>query len=128
MYFAFSYLPLKKDVNHYLYKLNFLHPMMLCAKFARWFWRRRFLKLYSFLLFLTYFPFWKVCGPSFEQTWIPFNQWCIVPSLVKIDPAVLEKKMKMWKVYAYNNDNDDGDGQRTNADQKCSLEPKAQVN
>ena len=29
-------------------------------------------------------------GPLFEQTWIPFNQGCIVPSLVEIGPVVLE--------------------------------------
>ena len=47
-----------------------------------------------------------------------------MPSLVEIGPVVLEKKMKMGKVYD-NDDNDDG--QRTNFDQKSSLEPSAQV-
>ena len=62
-----------------------------------------------------------------------------VPSLVEIGPVVLEKKMKMWKVYDNNNDanddnndanednNDNDDWQRTNFDQKSSLEPSAQV-
>ena len=59
-----------------------------------------------------------------------------MPSLVEIGPVVLEKKMKMWKVYNDNdnndndnddNDDDDNDGQRTNFDQKSSLEPSAQV-
>ena len=60
-----------------------------------------------------------------------------MPSLVEIGSVdmVLEKKMKMWKVYDdndnndndYNDDNDDNDGQRTNFDQKSSLEPSAQV-
>ena len=36
---------------------------------------------------------------SFEQIWIPFTQGCFVPSLVEISPVVLEKKMKMCKVY-----------------------------
>ena len=57
-----------------------------------------------------------------------------MPSLLEIGPVDLEKKMKMWKVYDNddndndndNNDNDD-DGQRTNFDQKSSLEPSAQV-
>ena len=40
-----------------------------------------------------------VGGPSFEETWIPLTQGCFVPSLVEIGPVVLEKKMKMWKVY-----------------------------
>ena len=45
----------------------------------------------------------------------------------EIGPVVLEKKMKMWKVYDNNNNYDDNDGQRTNLDQKSSLEPLAQV-
>ena len=40
-----------------------------------------------------------MCGPLFEQTWIPFTQGYFVPSLVEIGPVILEKKMKMWKVY-----------------------------
>ena len=63
---------------------------------------------------------------SLEQTWIPITQGCFVPSLVEIGPVVLEKKMKMWKVYD-NDNNDNDDGQRTNFDQKSSLEPSAQV-
>ena len=43
-----------------------------------------------------------------------------MPSLIKIGPVVLEKKMK--KVYDNDNDNDD-DVQGTNFDQKSSLEP-----
>ena len=30
-------------------------------------------------------------GPLFEQTWFPFTQECVVPSLIKIGPVVLEK-------------------------------------
>ena len=50
-------------------------------------------------------------------------------SLVEIGPVVLKKKMKMWKVYDNANDDndDDNDWQRTNFDQKSSLEPLAQV-
>ena len=50
-------------------------------------------------------------------------------SLVEIGSVLLEKKMKMLQGYYddnHNNDNDD-DGQRTNFDQKSSLEPSAQV-
>ena len=32
-----------------------------------------------------------MCGPSYEQNWIPFTKECFVPSLVKI--LVLEKKI-----------------------------------
>ena len=31
-------------------------------------------------------------GPSFEQTWISFTQWCFVSSLVETGHVVLEKK------------------------------------
>ena len=52
-----------------------------------------------------------------------------MPSLVEIGSVVLEKKMKMLKVYDNDNDddNDNEDGQRTNFYQKSSLEPLAQV-
>ena len=52
-----------------------------------------------------------------------------MPSLVEIGPVVLEKNMKMLKVYENNNDdeNDDYEGQRTNVDQKSSLQPSTQV-
>ena len=53
------------------------------------------------------------------------NDASVVPSLAEIGPVVLEK-MKIWKVYA-NDDNDDNDRQQTNFDQKSSLEPSAQV-
>ena len=32
-------------------------------------------------------------GSSFEQTWIPFTQRCIVAGLIDIGPVVLEKKI-----------------------------------
>ena len=59
---------------------------------------------------------WEFIGSSFEQTWNPFTQGCFVPSLVEIDQVVLEKKMKMWKVYRQT----DGqtDRRRTTGDQK----------
>ena len=50
----------------------------------------------------------------------------LVPSLVEIGSVVLEKKMKMWKVYDNEDNNDDDDGQRTNFDQKSSLQSSAQ--
>ena len=34
-------------------------------------------------------------GPSFVEILIPFIQGCFVPSLVKIGPVVLEKRMNM---------------------------------
>ena len=46
-----------------------------------------------------YLPLEKVVALSFEQTWNPITQECFVPRLVEIGPVVLEKKIKMWKVY-----------------------------
>ena len=53
-------------------------------------------------------PLWEGLSPSFEQTWIPFTQEDFVPSLVEIGPVVLEKKMKMWKVYRQTDGRTDG--------------------
>ena len=44
-------------------------------------------------------PLGEERGPSFKQTWIPSIHGCFVPCLVEIGPVVLEKKLKMWKVY-----------------------------
>ena len=64
------------------------------------FLEKKFLNFVNvFLLFLYHLPFRKKVAPSFEETWIPFTQGCFVPSFVEIGPVVLEKKMKMWKVY-----------------------------
>ena len=38
-------------------------------------------------------PLGKGWGPSFEQTWLPFTQGCIVPSLVEIGSVVLKKRI-----------------------------------
>ena len=46
-------------------------------------------------------PLWEGLGPSFEQTGIPFTQGYFMQSLVEIGAVVLEKKMKMWKVYRW---------------------------
>ena len=47
-------------------------------------------------------------------------------SFVEIGPVVLEKKMKMWKVYDNDDDDEDNDdGQLLIG--KNSLEPSAQV-
>ena len=61
-------------------------------------------------MYFQYFVFispGKGRGPSFEQTWILITQGGFVPSLVEIAPVVLEKMMKMWKIYG----DKDNDGQ-----------------
>ena len=71
---------------------------MLCAKFG-WNWPSGSGEEVEFFLILSmYFCYFEINSPwkrgaSFEQTWIPLAQGCIVPSLVKIGPEVLEKKI-----------------------------------
>ena len=86
-------------------------------KLTQWFWRIRFLNfVHVFSLFRNNLPLEKDRALQLKQTRIPFNQECFVPSLVEIGSVVLEKKMKMWKVYIQT----DGrtDRRRTTGDQK----------
>ena len=72
-----------------------------------WFWRSC-----QFIFYISKLsPFWEGRCPSFDQIWIPLTQRYFVPYLVEIGLVVLEKKMKMWKVYR----------RRTICDQKGSL-------
>ena len=43
------------------------------------------------------FPNGKSCGPSSEQTCIPFTQGDFLPSLIEIVPVVLEKEDIVFK-------------------------------
>lgn len=54
--------------------------------------------------------------PSFKSTGITCIQECFVPDLIEIVPAILKKKIQMWKVYK---NNDSRNGQNFN--QKSSL-------
>ena len=108
-----NYLPLEKSRVLYLNKIEFpSNKDALCQvylKFAQWFWIRGFLNFINvFSLFRNYFPLEKCQALHF-----PFTRGCFVPSLVEISPVVLEKKIKMWKVYDNANDNE---GQQTNFD------------
>ena len=71
----------------------------ILLKLAHWLLRRSVNFGYVFSLFCNYHPSEKGLGPSFQQNWITFNQICFLPNLVEISPVVLQKKMKMWKVY-----------------------------
>ena len=62
---------------------------------------------------------WKRAGSFIWTNLNPLHPGCFVPSLVEIDTVVLEKKMKMWKVY--NNDNNNIDRQQTNLIRKAHL-------
>jgi hypothetical protein len=51
--------------------------------------------------FLWLFSFWREPGHLFEQFRIPFTQWWLIPSLIKIGLLVLEKIFKTNLVYLY---------------------------
>ena len=134
----YYYLPLEKGVALNLNKFESPSPKeaicQIWLKFALWFWIWRFLNFTNIFFAISILspfrelngsfttlllsPIGKGWGPSFERTWIPFSQGCFVPSLVKIGPVFLEKKMKKWKVYDNNNDDN---GPQTNCDRKSSL-------
>ena len=57
-------------------------------------------KIFKVINDFSLLPLGKEYGLSFEQSyfpWIPFNQECFVPGLIKIDEVVLEKKIKSEK-------------------------------
>ena len=90
----------------------------------------KFLQCIFAILLLS--PLGKECDPSFELGEIPQVSWKTAhsnnaKSNLNPTPVVLEKKVKMWKVYDNNNNNNNREWQWTNLDQKSSLEPSAQV-
>ena len=64
------YLPLEKDGDLHLYKLNLLYPRMYCAKLklAHWFWRKRSSNFVNVFRYFVLFLIGKGPGPPFEQT------------------------------------------------------------
>ena len=108
--------------------LNSLHLRMLYAKFGwnepRGSWEDFKIFLHNFAFSLL-FPLGERPGPPFFQTWIRSTQECFVPSLVKIGPVVLEKKLKMWKVYRHTDRQTDR--WQTTGNQKSLLKLSAQV-
>ena len=105
MYFCYFIIisPWKRAGPFIWTNLNSPHPKILCAKIG-WNWmggsgEKDFLKFVNtFLLFHNYLPPWKRVGPFVWTKLNHFTQWYFVPSSVEIDPVVLEKRMKMWKV------------------------------
>ena len=109
-----NYLPLEKRVALHVNKLDF-PPLKdaLCQvwlKLGHTFWRRIFLISSMYLRYFVIISPWKKAGPFIWRN--PFTQGCFVPSLIEIDPVVLEKKMKMWKVYDRRRDRRTDDGQK----------------
>ena len=62
--------------------------------------------------------------PIFWINLNPFIQGCFGQILVEIGPVVLEKMMKMWKVYDNDNDNDKDDfwSEKLTWAKKCDRE------
>ena len=134
MLFFFSYFtfifPWKRTWPFSWINLNPLHQTMLYAIFG-WNWHVvleknpfQVCQMNIFLLFPYYLPLQKGMALHLKKILIHFTQGCFVSSLVEIGPVVWEKKNKMSKVYNNNNDKNNSDGQKTNFDQKSSLEQK----
>ena len=66
---------------------------------AKCFWRR-FYKIYqcifSIMLLLAFL--YEILRHPLAWTLISFTQVCFLPKLFEIDPMILKKQMKMWKV------------------------------
>ena len=98
------YLPLEKGVAIHLNKLKSPSSKdALCQvwlKLVQWFWIRRFLNIFNIILhFRCYLPLEKGVALRLSST-----QGYLVQSLVEIGPVVMEKKLKMWKVYRQTDD------------------------
>ena len=98
------YHPLEKSGTLHLNKPESPSPKN-CAKYG-WNWTscsgEDFVNV--ILLFRNYLPLEKG-GPLIWTNLNLFTKGCFVLSLVEIGPVVMEKKIKIWKVYD-NNDND----------------------
>ena len=117
--------PWKKEGAFIWTNLNSLHPKMIVPIFVEIcpvVLEKKILKICEFIFaFCNYLPLEKGVAIHLNKLESPSPK-NLVPSFVENGPVVLEKKMKMWKVY----DKDDN-GQQTNFDQKSSLQPSAQV-
>ena len=68
-----------------------------------------------YLRYLVIISPWKRAWLFIWTNWNPLHQGCFVPSLVEIGPVVLDKKIKLWKVYRQTDGQMDGrtdDGRR----------------
>ena len=82
--------------------LNLLYPGMLSAKFG-WNWPSSSGEE-NCLISSMYFWYYAIISPLKRPgpyIWIPFTQWCIVPSLVEISPVVWEKKIFKFLVNVF---------------------------
>ena len=99
IYFCYSVVisPWKRAVPFIRINMNPHHRRMLCAKFV-WNWpsgseEEDFSSPQYIFVISLWYPLKKGRGPSFEQTWIPITQGCLVLSSVEISQVVLKKKI-----------------------------------
>ena len=92
-------------------------------KLAPWFWKRWFFSNSLMSFFVIISP-WKRAEPLIWTNFNPFHQLC---AKFGWNWPNLEKKMKMWKVNYNNEDDNNSNGQRTNFDEKSSIESVAHV-
>ena len=117
-----NYFHLERGTALHLYKFEPPSPKnALCQvwlKFIQWFMRRRFLFFVNVLsLFRDNLHLGKGGTLHLNKLESPKAKDAMCQVLLKLAPMIVEKKMKIWKVYNTNNDDND-DGQRTNFDQK----------
>ena len=96
-----NYLPLEKGVALHLNKIESPSPkdalLQIWLKKAKLLLRIWFSNLVNVFFTISLLStLGKGRGPSFEQSWISFNQGCFAPILAEISLVILEK-MKMWK-------------------------------
>ena len=101
MYFSYYVITLKRGVALHLNKRESTSRKdTLCQvwlKLAKWFLRRRFLYFVNvFWLFCNYLPLEKDVALHLNKLESPPLKDAL---MIEIGPVVLEKKMKMWKVY-----------------------------
>ena len=93
------YLPLEKGRALHLKKHELPSPKdTLCQvwlKLAHFFWRRFFFKLVNIFSLLVIISRWKRAGPFIWTNLNSLHPRILVPSLVEICPAVLEKILKI---------------------------------
>ena len=95
------------------------HPRMFCAKFS-WKWPSGSGEE-DFKISSMYFTSpWKGAGPFNWTKSNPLYQRMLCAKFGWNQPSGSGEEDKIWKVYDDDNDDDNGDGQRTNFDKKSS--------
>jgi hypothetical protein len=129
-----NYLPFEKDLAIHFKNLEFPLPKddlyQVWLKLACWFWRRRFLKMFSvFLLFCYYIPPWRRDIPLLWTTLNPLHPRMICVKCGTNWSSGSGEEVKKCKSIQTDRQTDGqtSDGRRTSGDQKSSLELSAQV-